>query len=278
MTKAASGGMVTHLAGSVSTLAMCVKITRRDAEVFAFTTHTSDLVISSVTYVAAQGSFSPQMVKSSADMSVDNLDIEAIIDSSYITDADLLAGLFDYATVELFMVNYMALGDGIVRLRRGTLGEIESRGYTFRGELRGLMQSLQQVVGRVYAKRCDADLGDARCGVSLGAHTVASSVTSVASKQQFNGAAIPGRPYGLLTWTSGNNNGLKMEIRTVSVNTIVLVQPMPFTIQVSDTFSAYAGCDKLPDTCRSVFSNIINFRGYPFIPGNDRALQYPDAK
>lgn len=277
MSKNASSNLASHLAGSVSTLAVCVKITRRDATVFAFTSHIEDLVISGVTYVAAQGSFSPQMIKTSGDMSVDNTDIEAIIDSSYITDSDLLAGLFDYADVEFFAVNYKALADGIIKLRKGTLGEVESWGYAFRAELRGLMQHLQQVVGRVYAKRCDADLGDARCGVSLASYTVTSTVSSVASKQQFNGGMAPAAHGGLLTWTSGNNNGLKMEVQSVSGVTIALVQPMPFTIQVGDGYTVYRGCDKLPDTCRTVFNNIVNFRGFPFIPGNDRALQYPDA-
>ncbi len=276
--KSASANLATHLAGSVSTLALCVKITRRDSAVFAFTSHSSDLVVSGTTYIAAQGSFSPQMIHTAGDMSVDNTDIEAIIDSAYITDEDLNAGKFDYADVELFVVNYKALGDGIVRLRKGTLGEIESRGYVFRAELRGLMQHLQQVIGRVYSKRCDADLGDSRCGVSLAAHTVASSVTAVTSKQQFTAAAVPSRVGGLLTWTSGNNNGLKMEVQSMVGLVVALSLPMPYTIQIGDTFSVYAGCDKLPETCLNVFNNIVNFRGFPFIPGNDRALQYPDAK
>ncbi len=278
MSKAASSNLASHLAGSVTTLAMCVKITRRDGAVFAFTTHTENLTISSVTYVAAQGSFSPQMIKTSGDMSVDNTDIEAIVDSSFITDEDLRAGLFDYADVEFFIVNYKAVADGIISLRKGTIGEVESWGYAFRAKLRGLLQHLQQVIGRVYGKRCDADLGDSRCGVNLASHTVTSAVTSVASKRQFNGSSIPSRAGGVITWTSGNNDGLEMEIIGVSVNTITLALPMPFDIQVGDTYSAYAGCDKLPDTCRVVFNNIVNFRGFPFIPGNDRALQYPDAR
>lgn len=276
--KSASANLQNHLAGSVSTLALCIKITRRDSTVFAFTTHTSDLVVSSVTYVSAGGSFSPHMIKTSGDMSVDNTDVEALIDSSYITDSDLLAGKFDYADVEFFMVNYKAVADGILRLRKGTLGEIESNGDTFRAELRGLTQHLQQVIGRLYGKRCDADLGDARCTVSLAAYTVTSTVTSVASKQQFNGGSVPAAAGGKLTWTSGNNNGLSMEVQAVSGSTIALSLPMPFTIQIGDGYSVYRGCDKLPDTCRVVFNNILNIRAFPFIPGNDRAMQYPDAQ
>lgn len=276
--KSASANLASHLTGSVSTLALCIKITRRDGQVFAFTTHSENLTISSVTYIASQGSFSPQMIKTSGDLSVDNTDVEAVIDSSYITDTDLLAGKFDYADVEYFLVNYKVVADGIIRLRKGTLGEIESSGYVFRAELRGLMQHLQQVIGRVYGKRCDADLGDSRCGINLASHTITPTVTAVASKQQFTVTAVPGAPGGLLTWTSGNNNGLKMEVQSISGFVIVLALPMPFTVQIGDTISVYRGCDKLPATCISAFNNIVNFRGFPFIPGNDRALQYPDAK
>ncbi len=276
--KGITANLSTHLASAAATLAVCVKITRVDTQVFAFTSHVENLVVDGTTYIAAQGSFSPQMVKTSSDMAVDNLDMEAIIDSSYITESDLMGGKYDYATVEFFIVNYMSVGDGIVKLRKGTLGEIESSGYKFKAELRGLMQAYQQVIGHLYGKRCDADLGDTRCTVNKATYTVTGTVSSVTSKEQFVGSSVPTRRGGLLTWTSGLNNGLKMEVKSLSGSTVVLNLPMPYTIQAGDSYSVYSGCDKLLETCRDVFNNVVNFRGFPYIPGPDRAMQYPDAK
>ena len=56
------------------------------------------------------------------------------------------------------------------------------------------------------------------------------------------------------------------------VGVIVLQLPMPFDIQVGDTLSAVAGCNKSKTACRDTFSNLDNFRGFSFVPGPDRAL------
>lgn len=276
--KGASAGLATHLAGELTTLATCWKITRRDGQVLGFTTHVQDLAVSGVTYLSAIGSYTATAIRTSSDMAVDNLDVDAVFDSASLSEVDLRAGKYDFAQVEIFQVNYADLTQGVLKLRRGWLGEVASHGHYFKAELRGLMQALQQTIGRVYGKRCDADLGDTRCTVSLPGITIASAVTSVASRQQFDGSAIPGRRGGLLTWTSGANSGFKMEVHSVNVNTIVLVLPMGYDIAIGDAYSVYPGCDKLLSTCKTVFSNVVNFRGFPNIPGPDKAMRYPDAK
>jgi uncharacterized phage protein (TIGR02218 family) len=47
------------------------------------------------------------------------------------------------------------------------------------------------------------------------------------------------------------------------------------SLSAGDTFSITAGCDKSFSTCRDRFANILNFRGFPHIPGNDFAFSYP---
>jgi uncharacterized phage protein (TIGR02218 family) len=49
---------------------------------------------------------------------------------------------------------------------------------------------------------------------------------------------------------------------------------MPRPIEVGDTFDITAGCDKRLETCRDRFSNVVNFGGFPHMPGNDYALAY----
>lgn len=34
------------------------------------------------------------------------------------------------------------------------------------------------------------------------------------------------------------------------------------------------GCDKRFETCKAKFSNTVNFRGFPHLPGNDAAYGY----
>jgi hypothetical protein len=37
------------------------------------------------------------------------------------------------------------------------------------------------------------------------------------------------------------------------------------------------GCDRQLRTCRGRFDNVVNFRGFPHIPGNDFVMRYPRA-
>jgi uncharacterized phage protein (TIGR02218 family) len=50
---------------------------------------------------------------------------------------------------------------------------------------------------------------------------------------------------------------------------LVLPLAFPYTPQVGDTFTLTAGCDHRKDTCKNKFNNLVNFRGEPFVPGQD---------
>ena len=45
--------------------------------------------------------------------------------------------------------------------------------------------------------------------------------------------------------------------------------------RAGDTFAVTAGCDKRFATCHDRFDNVVNFRGFPHIPGNDFVVRYP---
>ena len=50
----------------------------------------------------------------------------------------------------------------------------------------------------------------------------------------------------------------------------VLAFAVPFNIAVGDTFSVVPGCrHRRTEDCKNKFSNVINFRGFPDVPGND---------
>lgn len=229
-----------------------------------------------VTYLAATG-FTPTAIASTGTLSVDNLDVEGMLDASAITEADLLAGKYDFAEIEIFMVNYADLSQGTLKLRRGWLGEVKLEHHRFVAEVRGLTQKLSQTIGVLYSPSCRAQLGDAKCKVNLAAHTVTGSVTIATSNQVFKDTARVEAAglftSGLITFTSGANNGLSMEVKEFASATITLALPMPYAITVGAAYSLIKGCDKTLATCKARFNNVANFRGEPHVPGFDRALE-----
>lgn len=274
--KSIGANLLAHMAGELTTLATLWKITRTDGAVFGFTDHDANIAYDGVAYEASSG-YTASAIRTSADLAVDNMEAEGMLSSETIADADLIAGLWDHAAFIIMRVNYADLTMGHEIMRAGTIGNVSTGRQHFTAELRGMMQPLQQSVGRVYTPACDAALGDARCGIALGSYTVTGSVTTATSGRVFTDTArTETDDYfagGLITWTSGDNDTYQMEVKSsTSAGVITLQQTMPNGTTIGDTYSLSAGCDKLLATCRDKFNNVVNFRGFPHVPGPDKVI------
>ena len=276
--KTLPSGLQAHLATGATTLCWCWRLTRRDGLKLGFTDHDRDVVFDGTTFEAAAG-FTASEIKDSVGLNVDNLEVTAAVTSQRLAEADLAAGIYDDAKVEIFRVNWQS-ADQRVLMRSGSLGEVKRTGYAFAAEVRGLAHYLQQPKGRVFQYTCDADLGDARCTVTLAtpANTGSGVVESVASSRRFTATGLSAFASswftrGLLTFTSGAAIGQKIEIKSHSFVagsvSFELWVPAVEPLMPGQTFTVTAGCDKTVATCRAKFSNAINFRGFPHMPGND---------
>jgi len=271
-----SAGLLAHLAQEVTTLATCWSVTRKDGEAFYFTEHDRDILVDGNSYRAASG-MSASAVSSQAGLAVDNLEFEGMLSADAIAEEDILAGRYDHAEVSVFMVNYKDPALGRLHLKTGWLGEVTLRGGQFVAELRGLTSRLQQVIGETYTSSCRAQLGDARCSKNLSSFTVTGTVTAVEAAYAFTdsgrGELSNYFSYGRITFTSGANEGISMEIRDFSGGRFGLFLPMPYAIEPGDGYIAVAGCDKSFDSCVTKFANAVNFRGEPHVPGTDKILE-----
>ncbi len=272
-----------HIAGEVTTLAMCWKVARRDAMVQGFTDHDRDIVFDSVSYVASSG-FAPSAVVGRSDFSVDNLEVEGVLAAESITEADIMAGVYDYAEIAVFLLNYNDITQGPLMLRRGWMGEVSLKAGQFVAEMRGLSQALAQNIGQLYSPACRATLGDARCRVDLSGFTVAGTITAITLGglgfvDSIRPEAAGYFTNGTLTFTAGANSGFSMEIKDYARlgggagGAFTLALPLPYPLSAGDAYTAIAGCDKTTGMCAVRFSNILNFRGEPRVPGLDRMLQ-----
>ena len=275
-----------RLDSGVTTLCQCWKLTRRDGAVQGFTDHDDDLVIADVTYRAGTG-FTSSEAASRFDLSVDGAEIAGALSDDALPESDLAAGRYDAAAVETWLVDWSDVSLRVLTAR-STLGEVKREGQAFSAELRGLADSLSQQSGRLFTARCSADLGDAHCRFDLVAAGLQGegSVISVESTSTLVAAGLDAFSEGVFTggklsWTSGANDGLSVEIKEHRIASsharLSLWQAMPEVIANGDAFVVTAGCDKRFATCRERFNNAVNFRGFPHIPGNDFVIASPDA-
>ena len=286
MSRTISAGLKAHLEQEVTTIAICWKIVRNDGVELGFTDH--DEVI---TYPDISGGldYEPLSVaeisalESTGKVSPDNLDINLAFVSTKITRDDLEKGVYKDAELYVFLLNYEDLTQGILMLVSGTLGETELRDYGGKAEFRSLTAPLLQNIGRTYSYQCDAQFCDTRCGLVAASYTVTGTITGVTDRSTFadsgRGEATGYFNYGRITFTSGNNEDRSMEVKTFTAGgAFVMFLPMEYDVEVGDTYSLIAGCDKYAETCKNTFANLLNFRGFPHLPGRDKVFSIPDLK
>jgi len=165
---------------------------------------------------------------------------------------------------------------------------VRQRGGAFEVELRGLAEALNRPIGRAFTRGCDADLGDARCGVDLDVLAFSATATlaappsgSVLRVSGLSGFAEGWFTHGTLVWETGANAGVravvKQDLRMGGERRLELWEAPALPAAAGERVRVRAGCDKRAATCRQKFANFLNFRGFPHIPGEDWVTAYPRA-
>lgn len=195
----------------VATQCLCWTLTRADGMELALTEHDRSLTVDGRTHQPG-AAIEVSSFTSNNRLAPGHASARGALSSDAITEADLKAGLWNAARIDVIRVDW-ASEEKIAHVWSGRLSEVSWRGGRFEAELVSLKADLERPVGRAYGRMCDAVLGDTRCGVDLG-------------DPQFAGKS----------------------------------------------------CDQSFATCRAVFSNTENYRGFPHMPGNDFILAGPAAE
>ena len=273
-----------HLANGATHVCHCWALKRRDGFTLGFTDHDRPIWFDGLEFVPQHG-LSSRALASTTGLSVNNSEALGVLQSDAITEVDIEAGRYDAAEVTVWLVQWDNPDARQVRFA-GTIGEITRAAGGFQAELRGLTDALNQPQGRTYLTSCSAVLGDARCQVDLTgpAFSVTLSVNTVTDSQVycfenlqgFNERWFEG---GVLEVVSGDGHGLrgviKLDQTVDSERKVTLWQPIRADVAAGDQVRLIAGCDRRGETCREKFSNLLNFQGFPDIPGDDWLVSVP---
>lgn len=277
--------LLDHLASGLTTVCRCWRVTRRDGVVLGFTDHDGTLAFDGVTFRPEAGMAAGALLQGTG-LAVDNAEAMGVLSSEAISAADLEAGRYDGAAVTVWLVNW---ADVAARrtLFAGHLGEVRRGGGAFHAELRGLTEGLNRMGGRAYVKQCPAVLGDGRCRFDLtqAGYRVEARAVTVERGQRFTFAQMQGVQArwferGRLFVRDGAGEGLEGVVkhdqtRVDGTRIIELWEPVRAAVAAGDLIRLEAGCDKRVETCRSKFGNLLNFRGFPFVPGEDWLVAIP---
>ncbi|MGR3759619.1 DUF2163 domain-containing protein [Roseobacteraceae bacterium NS-SX3] len=273
-----------HVASGLTTLCRCWLLERSDGVAYGFTDHDRDLAFAGHSFAAGTG-LTARVQQQQTGLSVDNTGALGALSDAAVREADIEAGRFDGAAVRCWLVNWQDVAVRWLQFR-GTLGQLRRAGGMFEAELRGLTEALNQPLGRVYQKPCTAVLGDAACRFDLDTPGYAAelAVDGVERAQLFRWTALPGfEPAwftgGRLRVLSGAAKGLwgviKQDRSDGARRSLTLWQPLRAEIAAGDEVRLEAGCDKRMETCRLKFNNLLNYQGFPDIPGEDWVMAVP---
>ncbi|WP_298971465.1 DUF2163 domain-containing protein [uncultured Roseobacter sp.] len=279
-------GLQAHLEGGLTTVAHAWAITRKDGVVLGFTDHDRELAFEGVTFRADTGLSAVSLAQSTG-LSVDNTEALGALSDLSIREDEIEQGRFDEAEVRAWLVNWKDVSQRWLQFR-GTIGELRRADGGFQAELRGLTEVLNRPLGRVYQKPCTAVLGDPSCGVNLTApeYSIELTIDQVSQARVFRWEFFDGFDNGWfargrMEVLSGSAKGLwgmvKQDRYEGSTRVIELWEPIRSPLEAGTIVRLTAGCDKRSETCRVKFANLLNFQGFPDVPGEDWMLAVPKS-
>ncbi|MGR3460650.1 MAG: DUF2163 domain-containing protein [Roseovarius sp.] len=276
--------LAAHLGSGVSTTCRAWALTRRDGVVMGFTDHDRALHFEGIAFRPETG-LSARAVAASTGLAVNNTEALGALSDTAIGEADIEAGRYDGAGVRAWIVNWRDVTQRMA-IFAGTIGDIRRAGGAFEAELRGLTDALNVPLGRVYQKSCSAVLGDRDCTFDLDTPGYVSerAAEEVAENRVFRFADMAGFAedwfrHGVLKVQGGAARGLqgiiKRDRMDGAARVIELWHPLGAPVAPGDALRIEAGCDKRRETCQFKFDNILNFQGFPDIPGDDWVITDP---
>lgn len=260
----------------LETVATFWRVLRTDGVTLGFTSHDRDLWFEGVLHRASPGMV-PSSIKRSADFEPDSAEVEGALSHESISAADLAAGRFDGAQVRIGLVDWES---GETRtLYRGAIGMVMEQDGSFTAELVSRKAELLRDPVPRTSPACRAVFCGPGCNLPPERYSHEAILVSVDANTNSvilaTGAELASLVGGTLRWLDGPLSGATMTITGVTESALQLDSPVDATTPPGARAILREGCDHTLATCSERFENAANFRGEPFLPGNDLLTRYP---
>lgn len=258
----------------LDTVATYWRIYRRDGVALAFISHDRDLSFGGIRHLAAPGMI-PAAIRLTSELSNDSAEVQGALNHDSIRAAELAAGLFDEAAIEIGAVDWTSCDHHT--LYTGQIGRIEDDSTQFSAELRSTKSLLEQDLVPRTSPTCRAEFCGRGCGLSAVRFTTmhaAAGIDLEANRVRFPGIDGEAHVDGRLRFMAGPQTGVGFGIIDADGEWLVLDRPLVAGTPLGTRAQLREGCDHTIVTCGDRFGNAANFRGEPFLPGNDLLARY----
>lgn len=175
-----------------STLCRVFILTLHDESKFGFSDHDCAFEFDGVTCAPMEATDTESQLGFASDSGA----LRTLFDIN-LAAPDIRAGALDNARLDEYRVDWKQTSD-FVHIARGRIGPVRYNETGFEADWLGLSTLLNRATGRVFARRCDAEFGDARCGLNAANFDAGTTCprTLKACREQFSNAQnYRGFPY-----------------------------------------------------------------------------------
>jgi uncharacterized phage protein (TIGR02218 family) len=258
-------------AQDLETVATWWRILRRDGVTLGFVSHNRDLWFDGVLHRAAPGMV-PSAIRRSAGLDQDSAEVAGALSHDAVNGADLAAGRYDGARVRIGLVDWQTLERETIWV--GTLSAVGEEDGRFTAELASRKVELSRSVVPRTSPACRAVFCGPGCDLNPGFFTHEGTLTDYDADRGWAriacDVAVGKLSGGTLRFMDSFVAGATVRIDAGLEADAVLLDPAPEDELPSGVRVVLReGCDHRLDTCASRFGNAANFRGEPFLPGND---------
>lgn len=230
------------------------------------------------TWLAAPAGLTRSKIRWATGVEVDSLDIVFQADPTIVVNgmtmlSSAVSGLFDNCRVtleRLFLQDWSTPIDKLLLFQGNTApAEIlrQAVHLTVKSDLDRLNVMFPP---NVYQSQCIHALFSSGCTVKSATYRVAGTVSGVGADGGISGGLTQADGYfqmGAIKFTSGANVGLTRTVKTFIGHVVYLTKAFPYPITPGDAFTITPGCDHLrTGDCKNKFNNVVNFKGFEFIP------------
>ena len=286
--KAITSQLQTFL-GSAIEFAVCdlLQVKLNNGTVLYGTNADIDITWNSVLYSSSAIKFSRSKTSSATGGKTAEVEVDLYGDSTTLVQGIPLlqavrALAFDGAQIRidtLFLTNWTQplQPQGIVNNFLGVCSTIEAGRTSAKVKAKSYMHLLDaQMPRNFYQPGCMHTLYDAGCTMNIAAFSHNAVVQSGSGNLTINASALTQASgyftRGFVTFSNGNNSGLRYTVSAYSPGVLTLTSPLKYSVANGNGFTVCAGCDHQQSTCTNKFSNLANFRGFPYVPVPEIAL------
>mgnify|MGYP001795936603 CR=1 FL=1 len=261
----------------LDTVATFWRVFRKDGVAMGFTSHDRDLAFECLRHKAAPGMV-PAAIRMTTEIRDDSAEVEGTLSHDAISEQDLMAGLFDEATILIGAVDWETLENTV--LYSGRMGQIQQGTSWFSAQLKSAKHVLEQDITPRTSPTCRVEFCGRECGLAGVRFTTPRRLLGV--NTDANQVLVEGSPGtevidGTIRFLTGSQTGVRFGILDAAQGWLTLDRPIVADTPIGALTELREGCDHTLSTCAGRFDNAHNFRGEPYLPGNDLLTRYGRA-